>query len=738
MSRIIIVSNRLPVKVVKGRGGFSIQKSAGGLATGLSSLSSSREIVWVGWPGYSSSDEGELREIEGKLPSDLHPVFMSSREERNFYEGFSNETIWPLFHCFTECVNYSNKYWNYYKTLNQRFCDKVVEIAEPGDIIWVQDYHLMLAPAMLKEKLEDYPIGFFLHIPFPSYELFRSLPWRQEILKGLLGADLIGFHTYEYMRHFYSSVYRLLGHDSNLGEINTGKSSTFIDSFPMGINYEKFHDAHADENVVNEIELFKKNFGNARLVLSVDRLDYTKGILNRLQAFDRLLSKYPEWRGKVSLVMITVPSRLKVKQYQLLKENIDELVGKINGKYSTLGWTAIHYFYRSIPFERLQALYNICDVGLVTPLRDGMNLVAKEYVASKKENNGVLILSEMAGSAIEMEEAIKVNPNDQESIVEALRTALLMPEEEQQERLQKMQARLKENSVHKWAQSFISQLQNIVINKEERNGNMINSHNPGILSEAFKRARRPVVILDYDGTLVPFVNNPADAVPSKDVYELINKLVSRANVAIVSGREHQNLDKWFSKTGVDLIAEHGMWVRKDGSWIKQHENGSPWMADIYKTLYNYSSKTPGSFIEAKSSSLAFHYRKTDNFLAEMRIPQLVRELTPVCLKHQLDILQGNKVLEIRVSGINKGTAVQEYVTERDPDFILAIGDDRTDEDMFTSLPSSAYTIKVGDAETVARYRIENISKVKELLHALLDKRSTERLISKRLINQQSA
>ncbi len=738
MSRIIIVSNRLPVKVSKVKSGFKIQNSAGGLATGLSSLSSTREMIWVGWPGYSTSDEEERSKIENKMDPGLYPVFMTPQEERNFYEGFSNETIWPLFHCFSESVNYSNRYWKYYQAINQRFCDKVAEIAEPGDIIWVQDYHLMLLPSMLKQKLYGNPIGFFLHIPFPSYELFRTLPWREEILEGMLGADLVGFHTYEYMRHFHSSVYRLLGYDAKLGAIQTGTSSSFIDCFPMGINYEKFHDTLDSPKVAEQVQIFKDNFGHTKLIMSVDRLDYTKGILNRLQAFERLLTRHPELREKVSLIMITVPSRAKVKQYRLLKESIDELVGKINGKFSTLDWTAIHYFYRSIPFERLQALYHISDVGLVTPLRDGMNLVAKEYVASKKDNNGVLILSEMAGSAIELEEALKVNPHDGESIVQALRTALTMPEEEQRERLLKMQQRVKTNSVDKWAQSFISHLTQIVEDRKQRSSNVIMSKNPGIIGKSFHRALKPLVILDYDGTLVAFKDDPAQAIPSKRLYGLLEKLVAQAHVAIVSGREHHDLDKWFAHTGVDLIAEHGMWVRKDGEWQKQHENRSPWKGSIRKIMNTYADRTPGAFIESKSSSLAFHYRKTDKFLAEMRIPLLIRDITQVCVKHQLEILQGNKVCEIRVSGINKGTAVKEYVSELEPDFIMAIGDDRTDEDMFAVLPSSAYTIKVGEDDTIAQFRIENPEKVKELLAALISEEERGKIMKKKLIEKQSA
>ncbi|MEX0966437.1 MAG: bifunctional alpha,alpha-trehalose-phosphate synthase (UDP-forming)/trehalose-phosphatase [Bacteroidia bacterium] len=719
MKKLLIVSNRLPIKVGSDGNNYIINRSEGGLATGLSSLNNEMETEWVGWPGIATTTKKEEREVSEKMGDSYHAVFMSRSEVKNYYQGFSNETIWPLFHCFTGFVDYDKAYWESYKKVNQRFCDKVAEVASEGDIIWVQDYHLMLLPEMLRQRLPNNPIGFFLHIPFPSYELFRTLPWRNEILEGLLGADLVGFHTYEYMRHFASVVSRILSHKCNLGEIRTRTHSCFIDAFPMGINYDKFHNSSQDQAVNGQIREFKARFGGFRLILSVDRLDYTKGILERLRAFGALFSKYPELKEKVSLVMVTVPSRYNVESYKNLKEQIDEQVGHINGKFSTLSWTPVHYFYRSIPFEHLTALYNLSDIGLVTPLRDGMNLVAKEYIASKQNQRGVLILSELAGSASELTDAIMVNPNNEEDIVAALYDALNMPEDEQKRRIEKMQAHIKKNSVEKWAQDFTGSLCAIADKRHQRARSIINGQVTKTIAAAFTRARKPRIILGYDGTLVPFDENPAMAEPTPDILRIIEELQQKCDLIITSGRDFSSLEQWFGKTGADLVAEHGIWFKTNNEWYKHAEMDTSWKDEVDSLLQQFILKTPGSFIENKTCSLAFHYRKTNQFLAEMHIPYIIKALSAVCVKHRLELLQGNKVLEVRISGISKATTVRSLLNNDQHDFLMAIGDDDTDEDVFGVLPSHAYTIKVGDDESIARYRIENELKVKSLLNELI-------------------
>lgn len=442
--RLIIVSNRLPVKAEIHENTISYEKSSGGLATGLDSLPTIYEKHWIGWPGLYTDNELTEKELDQALDKlNFHPVFLNRDDVENYYEGYSNSTLWPLFHYFYVYSVHDDKYWEAYYKVNQLFLDKILEIATNNDILWIQDYHLMLLPAMVREKLPSVRIGFFLHIPFPSYELFRTLENREELLKGLLGSDLIGFHTFTYMRHFISALLRTSGIEMDDNILHYGNRPVYIDAYPMGINYSKFNKAWRRPGIEKQIALFNKRFSDRKIILSVDRLDYSKGIPRRLEAFSLFLERYPEWIGKVSMFIILVPSRDSVDRYSELKTSIDELIGSINGRLSQSEWIPIHYFYKDFSFNELVVLYHVSEVALVTPLRDGMNLVAKEYVAAKAKKPGVLILSEMAGAAIELSDALQVNPNNTGEIADAINKALIMPEDEQKARLFKMQKKLK-------------------------------------------------------------------------------------------------------------------------------------------------------------------------------------------------------------------------------------------------------------------------------------------------------
>ena len=372
-----------------------------------------------------------------------------------YYHGFCNRTIWPLFHYFPLYTTYSEEYWQAYERVNTAFANIVAGIAKPNDIIWVHDYHLMLLPKLLRERLPRATVGFFLHIPFPSFEVFRLLPWREQIMEGLLGADLIGFHTHDYTGHFLDSAHRLLGYEVAMGQLTVDDRVVRADAFPMGINYDQFSGVASDEKAQAEIKRFRKKTRDCKVILSVDRLDYTKGIPQRLEAFSVFLDNNPKFQRKVIFVLLVVPSRTRVEHYVQLKQQVDGLVGEINGKHGAIGWMPIWYLYRPLPFHSLAALYRLADVALVTPLRDGMNLVAKEYVATKTDGKGVLILSETAGAAQELGEALIINANNQEDIAQALAKALEMPEQEQIERNRIMQKRLRHYNVERWANEFI-------------------------------------------------------------------------------------------------------------------------------------------------------------------------------------------------------------------------------------------------------------------------------------------
>ncbi|HCD89653.1 MAG TPA: bifunctional alpha,alpha-trehalose-phosphate synthase (UDP-forming)/trehalose-phosphatase, partial [Algoriphagus sp.] len=411
MAKTIIVSNRLPISLRHRNGRFEFKPSAGGLATGLGSIYKSGENIWIGWPGNTVDDPEQRAEIILELHDlKMAPVFLSKEDVEQFYEGFSNETLWPAFHYFTQYMVYNAEHWEAYKRVNEKFCEAILKKADPDDTIWVHDYQLLLLPKMLREVLPNATIAFFQHIPFPSYEIIRMIPWRRELLEGVCGADLIGFHTYDDMRHFLSAVGRITGMSSESGYIQAENRIINVDSFPMGIDYDKFAKQAKSKKTQNIVKEFRKQVADQKLIITIDRLDYSKGIPQRLEAFNKLLKDHKELHGKVSMIMIVVPSRDKVQSYKELKEEIDLLVGRMNSDYSTLNWVPVHYFYRGFPFEELSAFYSMSDIALVTPLRDGMNLVCKEFVASKTDQTGVLILSEMAGASKELQDAVLVNP----------------------------------------------------------------------------------------------------------------------------------------------------------------------------------------------------------------------------------------------------------------------------------------------------------------------------------------
>src|SRR5690606_11955893 len=444
-------------------------------------------------------------------------------------------------------------YWESYKAVNQKFANVVLQHIEDGDQIWVHDYQLLLLPALIRQSKPNVSIGFFLHIPFPSYEIFRCFPWREELLHGVLGADLIGFHTYDYERHFLSSIKRILRLDVNFNEIDYHERIVKVDSFPMGIDYNKFHDAAKSHRKLcseERSELQQKldehfeSTKDTKLILSIDRLDYTKGIPNRIRAFEYFLNKYPEFKEKFRLIILSVLSSSDVPQYQLLNKETDELVGRIIGEFSTVNWTPIWYFYRSLPFDNLIDLYSSADIALITPIRDGMNLVAKEYVATRTKKDGVLILSEMAGAAKEMNEAILINPNNFEQIADAIKTALEMPVEQQISRNHLLQKRLKRYSVEKWAHEFMKSLRATRDFEKVIASKALDQQQRIVMLQKFKAAKRRLLLLDYDGTLTGFQDNPQNAGPDEQLLALLDKIndLDQTHTVIISGRDRATLE----------------------------------------------------------------------------------------------------------------------------------------------------------------------------------------------------
>jgi trehalose 6-phosphate synthase/phosphatase len=707
--KLIIISNRLPVKAIKTKGTFRFSRSEGGLTTGLDSLDTDIERHWIGWPGVDAKNMEDKEIItQHLLEKNFHPVFLSKKDIEEYYEGYSNSKIWPLCHYFFTLIQHESSHWDSYQMVNMLFAKAAEKIMEPGDIVWVQDYQLMLLPRMLRDINPTVSIGYFHHIPFPSYELFRVLPERAQLLTGLLGADLIAFHTYEYMRHFISAAERVLDMSFELDEVRLRERIVRVDALPMGINFDLYYDSILNPKVARIAHKLKKDYRDHKIILSVDRLDYSKGILHRLKGFAQFLENNPEFWNKVSLFMIIVPSRDNVESYSGLKTKIDETIGSINGIYSNMNWTPVHYFYHGFSFEELCAMYYVADIALVTPLRDGMNLVAKEYIAAKRNANGVLILSEMAGASIELIDALIINPNDSTQIEEAILKALKMPESEQQERMKWMQKRVSKQTVNKWAGDFIRDLKSI----RERNtalfSKVLSIEYEEEIRIAYDNTKQRLIILDYDGTLSPFMPKPEDAAPSAEILETLRLLASdkRNRVVISSGRDHNTLETWLGGLDIGLAAEHGAFFKEGSDWTKNSPQ-KEWEEEILQVMQQFVEKTPRSSLEVKETALVWHYRKVDAWLASIRVPQLIQALITPCTREHLQIMKGNKIIEIKYPEYTKGSEVNRLLKDRYYDFILAMGDDVTDEDMFNALPVGSYTIKIGTLSDSARFNLLN-------------------------------
>ncbi|WP_217606294.1 bifunctional alpha,alpha-trehalose-phosphate synthase (UDP-forming)/trehalose-phosphatase [Chitinophaga sp. GbtcB8] len=723
MSKTIIVSNRLPVRTTEKDGEYVLAPSEGGLATGLGSIYRDGHNVWIGWPGLEVTEQKDQDRIQRELATmNLKPVYLTQDEINNYYEGFSNETLWPVFHYMATYARYEQSYWDCYYRVNEKFRDVILETAEPGDIIWIHDYQLLLLPGMIRTALPDISIGFFLHIPFPSFELFRLLPWRAELLDGMLGADLLGFHTFDDSRHFINAVTRLLPINASSNVLMVNDRAVIAEPFPMGIDYERYGSMVSNPDVKDQLKQLKDNFNDIKMILSIDRLDYSKGILQRLQAYELFLQLHPEYTEKIVLYMIVVPSRDNVPQYIYLRDEIDKLVGGINARFRTINWHPVHYFYRSFPIETLSALYHFADIGLVTPMRDGMNLVSKEYVASRTNNDGVLILSEMAGASRELIDSLIVNPNNIGAITRAIEEALVMPKPEQYRRMKQMRQVVAKFNIAHWVKLFMTRLQEVKQIQQSMLARRLSPDMQHQVQQHYRKAEKRAIFLDYDGTLVGFNVNIDLASPDQELYKLLQQLTAdpRNEVIMISGRKHETLSEWLGNMNMDLIAEHGAWTKKQGArWKKIPGLTDQWKQDIYSTLDTYTDRTPGAFIEEKSYSLVWHYRKVEEGLGELRANELTNTLRYYTNDKGLQVLPGDKVIEVKNVEINKGRAAINWLQDRHYDFVMAIGDDHTDEDIFKALPEETISIKVGSQVSAARYYLRNFHEVRQFLATLV-------------------
>jgi trehalose 6-phosphate synthase/phosphatase len=705
---------------------WSLDRSVGGLATGLRGPHERSQGLWIGWPGraagLSASQSAALVRRLAELR--IVPVNLTEAEVAGYYDGICNEVIWPAFHSFPSQLPLQIPDLSVYEEVNRRFADVIAAHHQPGDLIWVHDYHLMLVPQLVRERIPDASLGFFLHIPFPPAEVFRALPYRERLLEGLLGADLIGFHTPAYVRHFAAAVTRTLGISADLHGVLWQHRNLRLRVFPMGVDVAFFAAMAEDDAVVREAAQIRQPAG-PKVLVGIDRLDYTKGIPRRLLAFEALLKDHPELRERVRLLQVAVPSRTEVEAYQDLRATVDGLVGRINGVFSTPGWSPIRYLSRGLTPPEVVALYRAADVMLVTPIRDGMNLVAKEFVAARTDEDGLLVLSELTGAAGELAEAIHVNPYDVDQVAGALYRGLTMPESERRLRMQGLRRRVMAYDVHRWVSSFLGELEQ---SASARAFGAAAVTEPAVLQEVIGRlraARCLVLLLDYDGTLVPFAPTPDLATPDPELLGLLAALCARprTEVHIVSGRSRETLEAWLGGLPLGLHAEHGACSRFPGvpDWTGLAIALPPWRSRVLAILHDFAARTPGTLVEDKGLEVAWHYRTADPEYGPAQANELTLHLTSLLANEPAQVLRGDQVIEVRPYGVNKGRVVPLVLARAAPDCaVLAVGDDRTDQDLFAALPEGATAIHVGRKPSPADLRVGGIGDVRTLLRALLD------------------
>lgn len=726
MSRLLIVANRLPIAVSRVDGDLHVERSPGGLATGLSGPHSKSDALWIGWPGDIQDLTDDERSRLDKRLDELRvmPVWIPPRDLKEFYEGFSNGALWPLFHHLLDQMPLHVKGWDAYERANLQFADEVCRHYNDGDLIWVHDYQLLLLPQMLRDRLPEARIGFFLHIPFPASEIFCTIVHRERILEGILGADLIGFHTAGYMRSFASSLLRVLGISSNVDRVDHDQREVRLGVFPMGVDTEKFGSlGDSPEVLARAAEL--RGMDDCAMILGVDRLDYTKGIRRRLLAYEKFLYDHPELHGRVRLTQIAVPSRISVEAYVDYRNEVDASIGRINGAFSTPEWAPIHYLYRGVSEVELSALYRAADVLLVTPVRDGMNLVAKEFVASRTDDGGVLVLSEFAGAASELAEAVMMNPFDVDRASEIIYKALMLPADERLTRMRALRRRVLSYDVHHWVRSYLETLEEASDRTDLGMPRLTPVEALSKLSDDMRAAKDLLLILGYDGTLVPFASAPELSKPDEELLNLLRRLSARerTEMHLVSGSSRDVIEQRFGGIPIHLHAEYGFWEKPLGAaaWEGGAVPIQDWRDQVLQILENFTARTPGSLIEEKTVSVAWHYRMSEPEYGAFQANELTLHLSQLLSNEPVEIVTDQKVIEVRQTGVNKGIVVPRLIAQAaDDTFIVAMGDDRNDEELFAALEGAGTAIHVGGGTSRADIRVPNIEVARRLLASLLD------------------
>ena len=746
--QLVIVSNRLPVdRVVDDSGEVSWLPSPGGLVTAMEPIVRELGCQWIGWSG-STDDELEPFEIDSMH---LSPVSLSKVEHSGYYEGFSNATLWPLYHDVITPPVYDRSWWDHYRSVNRRFTERIAAEASQGAVVWVHDYQLQLVPAMLRDLRPDLTIAFFLHIPFPSTEIFAQLPWRTRVIEGLLGADVIGFQRGKDAANFRELASGLPGTHVDADRIrlhsHDGAPTRTVTAreFPISIDMHEFSSLAQRPDIQERAAEIRRELGTERtILLGVDRLDYTKGIRHRLLAFEELLSEQEFDPSTTVLVQIASPSREHVDAYRALRDEVDLTVGRINGEYGTLEHVPIVYLYRGHSREEMAAMYLAADVLVVSPLRDGMNLVAKEYVACRNDESGVLILSEFAGAADELTDSLLINPHDIEGLKAAMLRAAHMPAKEQQRRMRRMRLAVRENDVADWADRFLRE----VHAARERTEVELTRTTPtprdlsgderqltsALEAELQRMAHSPALLVacDFDGTIAPIVPRPQDARILPAAQSALTRLSNLPNttVVVLTGRGMESLrSTQLEATNWIISASHGaefggmspspdgtMTELTGGALSEDEQRLKDWISN---RLMRVLSDEPGVRFEEKPLGIALHVREVAD--AE-RATEVLETASALGAVPGLEERRGKMVREFVVRAADKGSALHHIRTQLGQTHVLFFGDDVTDEDVFATLGAEDVGIKVGEGDTFARERVADPTSVASALQLLADAR----------------
>lgn len=718
----IFVSNRLPFSLDSKSN--ELIRGSGGLVSALLGVGANTSFTWFGFDNNDKKIDLLKTKVKEQIPElDLQPVILNSAIYDSYCDQFCNDVLWPLFHYEGQLTSFHRAHWENYKKANQTMADAILKIAQSGDMIWIHDFHFLLLPQMLRESDLDLKIGFFLHIPFPSHEIFRQLPVRNEILEALAACDLIGFHEHSYLRHFTVALKTHLGINTTLSKA-TYKDHTFsFGVFPISIDTEGLKKkaessavSHASQELLNKIK-------EPYFIIGVDRLDYTKGLELKLHGFRRALQKYPELRQKISLLQVAVPTRTKVTAYKKLRSKIEQLVSQINGEYGTLTYTPIHYIFNSVSETELLALYRSANCALITSKRDGMNLVAMEYaIAQSKEKPGSLIISEFAGISSFLCNAISINPWDEDSVADAIFHAYQMPLKERQQRLLGLQEFLSRYSASQWAESFLNELDQAAKYKKRKTINIFPKREdwPEGLIHKIKRASHIRLFIDYDGTLVKLAATPSETVLHQTTKDLLSELSKSYEIFILSGRPKEFLDSQFKNEALTMVAEHGGFVKRDSGLWQNRVNSdlNSWYGDAERIMKSYTEHVPASFVEKKEACLVWHYRQSPGEFAEAQARKLHEELQVSLANQPMCVSQGSKIIETKAIECNKGYFVRTQMSSEADVLNICIGDDRTDEDAFEALDNKDVSIKIGGGETLAEFRLQDQSHVVPFLENL--------------------